>query len=294
MKNKSLQYMFPVLVLLLSLLACSEDDRLVADYDAPQELPSNLVPGTPLSDRILKLYDDYGIIIYTDTIGDRNYNDLVSEDGLSIGKRMPPDSAAALVYVNMIEDEFVMQIPEDKESLIFRNFYLYSNELSSGTSVYTKYDYLSYLWYNSNSDLTVGGVVNEGLDSLLLKQSFYYGLSGVLRADPVYTDAYYNKFTDAITDAEVYYWQVIDLEDAYSKGFLSDNQDLIKSGQQDFDLFAAWAATVPPLERDSLLNEHALLKQKYGLVTSMFRQEGIPLETINEAWQESKYNPKNN
>ncbi len=286
--------MFSVVVLLLFLLACSEEDKLVPDYNAPQELPSNLVAGTPLSDRILKLYDDYGIIVYTDTIGNRNYNDLVSEDGLQLGDRIPADTAAALVYIDMIEDEFVKLIPEDKKKYIFRNFYLYQNELSSGTSPSAKYDYLSYLWYNSNSDLTVGGIVDDSLDSLLLKQSFYYGLSSVLRSIPIYTDAFYYKFTEAVEDAGAYYWQVTDLETAYSLGFLTDNQDLIKSNQQDFDLFAAWASTVPPLERDELLNTHWLLKEKYDLVVSMFRQEGIPLEAINEAWQESEYNPLNN
>ena len=295
MRNIDLkQLILANLVILILAASCSDGDDLTADYIAPQELPPNLVAGTPLTDRILQLYDDYGIIVYTDTIGTRNYHDLVSEDALQIGTRLPPDTAAAILYVNMIEDEFVKQLPEDKRSLAFRNFYLYKNELSSGTSAYYMYDYISYLWYNSNADLTVGGVHDEELDTLMFKQTFYYGLSSALRNNPVYADAYYQPFVNLKTDAAVYYWQVYTLEDAYNKGFLTANQNLIKSNQQDFDLFAAWAATVPPAERDSLLDLYPLLKEKYNLVTAMFRQEGIPLEETNATWQESSYNPASN
>lgn len=280
-------------VFLFLTISCSEDaENLVADYKAPQELPPNLVAGTPLSDKLLQLYEDYGIIVYTDTIGERNYHDVLSEDALQLGTRIPADTAAAILYANMIEDEFIKELPDDKKNLIFRNFYLYKNELSSGSG-YSKYDYFSYLWYNSNADLTVGGLDSNNLDTLKLKQSFIYGLSGVLRADPVNKDNYYFPFTQLKTDAGVYYWQVTSQEIAYEKGFLSDNQNLIKSDQQDFDLYAAWSATVKPSTKDSILDIYPLVRQKYNLVNAMFRQEGIPLEQINQHWQESKYNPKN-
>ena len=91
----------------------------------------------------------------------------------------------------------------------------------------------------------------------------------------------------------VYYWQVTSLETAYETGFVSEDQNFIKSDPQDFDLIAAWAATVKPTYRDSILNKYSFLREKYDLVTGMFRKEGIPLEAINEEWQNSAYNPEN-
>lgn len=285
-----------MLLSLIFILSCSrKEEELIADYTAPQELPVNLVPGTPLNDRILKLYKDFGVIVYADTIiGARLYKDLVSEESLQIANRRPPHTEAALLYVNMIEDEFIDVLPTNKRNLIFRNFYLFENKLSSGTNPASNTDYISYVWYNSNSDLTVGGLNMETLDTIQLKQTFFYGLSNVLRNRPQNTQNYYQPFIQLKTNAGVYYWQVTDLTSAYKIGFLSDNQNLIKSDQQDFDLFAAWAVTTAPQQRDSILNENSLLRQKYNLVTAMFRQEGILLNDINNAWQMSPYNPLNN
>lgn len=285
-----------ILLSLISILSCSrKEEELMADYTAPQELPANLVAGTPLNDRILKLYKDYGVIVYADTaIGARLYRDLVSEENLQIANRRPPDKEAALLYVNMIEDEFIKVLPTSKRNLIFRNFYLFENKLSSGTNPASNTDYISYVWYNSNSDLTVGGLNAENLDTVQLKQTFFYGLSNVLRNRPLNIQNYYQPFIQLKTNATVYYWQVTDLTSAYNLGFLNKNQNLIKSDQQDFDLFAAWAATTVPQKRDSILNANSLLRQKYNLVTAMFRQEGIPLTDINNAWQMSPYNPSNN
>lgn len=285
-----------ILLSLISILSCSrKEEELMADYTAPQELPANLVAGTPLNDRILKLYKDYGVIVYADTaIGARLYRDLVSEENLQIANRRPPDKEAALIYVNMIEDEFIKVLPTSKRNLIFRNFYLFENKLSSGTNPASNTDYISYVWYNSNSDLTVGGLNAENLDTVQLKQTFFYGLSNVLRNRPLNIQNYYQPFIQLKTNATVYYWQVTDLTSAYNLGFLNKNQNLIKSDQQDFDLFAAWAATTVPQKRDSILNANSLLRQKYNLVTAMFRQEGIPLTDINNAWQMSPYNPSNN
>ncbi|MCK0132144.1 hypothetical protein MWU59_11600 [Flavobacteriaceae bacterium F08102] len=287
-------FKYAILTLLVSLAACSNETILQADYEAPNELPLNLVPGSPLNDRILELYDNFGIVVYTDVNNPRMYKDLVSEEGLIIGDRMAADTAAALVYIDMIEKEFVNTLPESMEDLIPRNFYLFKNELITGTSAYNKYEYLSKLWYNSNGDLTVGGLNNASLDSVKLKQTFYYGLSNILRNDPINMSAYYQPFVDLKTDAGVYYWQVYTLEGAYERGYLSDNQNLIKSHQQDFDLFAAWAATTPSDIREDLLSQYPLMRQKYNLVTAMFRQAGINLETVSEQWAESDFNPINN
>jgi hypothetical protein len=282
-------------ILLLGIFSCSSDEEnLIGDYDAPQELPSNLIAGSPLSDRILKLYDDYGIIVYTDSIvGDRMYSDLVSEEGLMISERLQADSLAAILYVNMIEDEFINILPEGSENLIFRNFYLFGNDLISGTSAWNSYEYISHVWYNSNADLTVGRIDDSNMDSLHYKKTFFYGLSKVLRSDPVNNENYYRPFVDYKTDAAVYYWQVNSLEDAYERGFLTANQNFIKSDQQDFDYFASWGATADPAEKDSLMALYPMIREKYSLVSQMFRQEGIPLEEINNKWQESPYNPKN-
>lgn len=295
MKNKHILFPLLGIISLLLIYSCSrKDEEIVADYNAPRELPANLVPGTPLNDRILRLYEDYGIIVYTDTtIGDRMYQDLVSEEGLQM-EHIPADTEAAIFYINMIEDEFINLLPDDKLGLVFRNFYLYKNQLSTGSGPYNQYEYISHVWYNSNADLTVGGLDNSTMDTVMLKQTFYYGLSSVLRGKPLNKENFYRPFVDLMNDARVYYWQVNSLEDAYERGFLSANQNLIKSDQQDFDLFAAWAATVDPVKRDSLLNLYPLLKSKYLLVTEMFRQEGIPLEEVNEEWQMSSYNPANN
>jgi len=286
---------FLITIVLLGLFSCSADEEdLIGDYSAPQELPSNLTAGTPLTDRILQLYDDYGIIVYTDTIvGDRMYRDLVSEEGLQISDRKPADSTAAILYVDMIEEEFINVLPEGREDLIFRNFYLFKNDLVSGTSAWSSYEYISHVWYNSNADLTVGGIDNAIMDSLHYKQTFFYGLSKVLRSDAVNNENYYRPFVDYKTDAAVYYWQVNSLEAAYERGFLTANQNLIKSDQQDFDLFAAWGATTDPEEMQALMDQYPMIRYKYELVAQMFRQEGIPLEEINEKWQASSYNPNN-
>lgn len=277
-------------VVLIGLVSCSsEEEDLTGDYSAPQELPVNLTPGTPLTDRILELYDDYGIIVYSDTIvGDRMFRDLVSEESLQIGNRLSADSTAAILYVDMIEDEFIKVLPEGREDLIFRNFYLYKNDLSSGS-----YEYISYVWYNSNADLTVGGIDKENMDSLHFKQTFFYGLSSVLRSDPVLMANFYRPFVDYKTDAGVYYWQVNSPEDGYERGFLTGSQSLIMTDQQDFDLYAAWGATTEPVEMEALMSQYPMIRDKYEFVSDMFRQEGIPLEEINEKWQESPYNPKN-
>jgi len=216
------------------------------------------------------------------------FRDLVSEESLQIGNRLSADSTAAILYVDMIEDEFIKVLPEGREDLIFRNFYLYKNDLSSGS-----YEYISYVWYNSNADLTVGGIDKENMDSLHFKQTFFYGLSSVLRSDPVLMANFYRPFVDYKTDAGVYYWQVNSPEDGYERGFLTGSQSLIMTDQQDFDLYAAWGATTEPVEMEALMSQYPMIRDKYEFVSDMFRQEGIPLEEINEKWQESPYNPKN-
>lgn len=290
----SLRFLILNLVL-LSIFSCSpEEESLTGDYTAPQELPSNLIAGTPLTDRILQLYDEYGIIVYTDTIvGDRMFRDLVSEEGLQISNRLPADSIAAILYVNMIEDEFIDILPEGREDLIFRNFYLYKNDLISGTSAFNSYEYISHVWYNSNADLTVGGIDKTDMDSVHYKQSFVYGLSSVLRSDALNMENFYRPFVDYKTDSGVYYWQVNSLEQGYERGFLTGNQNLIKTDQQDFDLYAAWGATTDPAVMETLMSQYPMIADKYALVSEMFRQEGISLDEINEKWQASPYNPNN-
>ncbi|WP_163518202.1 hypothetical protein [Gelidibacter japonicus] len=283
-----------LVVFTIYLASCSSESTLEADYVAPNELPDNIVAGTPLTDRILQLYNDFGIVVYTDVTDPRMYKDLVSEEALNIAsERMPADTVAALIYMDMIEKEFISSLPSDKAHVIPRNFYLFKNDLVAGTSASNSYEYISKLWYNSNGDLTVGSLKNVGLDSVKMKQTFYYGLSNILRNDPVNNSSFYSPFVDIKTDAAVYYWQVNSLEQAYEKGFLSANQNLIKSDQQDFDLFAAWAATTPPHIKDSVFNVSSLVKRKYDLVKSMFKQEGIDLDVVNQNWQESMFNPKN-
>lgn len=284
-----------LLVLTIYLASCSSETSLEADYVAPNELPDNIVAGTPLSDRILQLYNDFGIVVYTDTTDPRMYKDLVSEEALNISAdRIPADTTAALIYMDMIEKEFISSLPPDKINTIPRNFYLFKNDLIAGTSAFNSYEYISKLWYNSNGDLTVGGLKNVGLDSVKLKQTFYYGLSNILRNDATNANSFYSPFVAIKTDAAVYYWQVSSLDLAYEKGFLSSNQNLIKSDQQDFDLYAAWAATTPQHTKDSVFNISSLVKRKYDLVKAMFRQEGIDLDIVNQNWQESTFNPLNN
>ena len=294
--NKALQIVFLFGLLLATIASCSSDEEnLKADFTAPQELPSNLVPGTPFTDRALQLYNDYGIIIYSDTaaVGDRMYRDLVSEDGLRID-RVPPDSSAAILYMDMIESEFIDVLPEDKLNLIPRNFYLYKNYLISGTSAYNSVEYISYMWYNSSADLTVGGMDANEMDSLYYKKTFFYALSSALRLKPANAENFFSVFQTTKNDARVYYWQVNSMESAYEKGFMTDNQNMIKDDRLDFDLLAAWGATVDPEQRNALLAQYPLLRQKYALVAEMFRQEGIPLEEVNSKWQNSPYNPDNN
>lgn len=284
-----------LLVLPICLASCSSETSLEADYIAPNELPDNIVAGTPLSDRVLELYHDFGIVVYTDTTDPRMYKDLVSEEALNISSdRMPADTTAALIYMDMIEKEFISSLPPDMINTIPRNFYLFKNDLIAGTSAFNRYEYISKLWYNSNGDLTVGSLKNVGLDSTKMKQTFYYGLSNILRNDAVNVSSFYNPFVDIKTDAAVYYWQVNSLEQAYEKGFLSSNQNLIKTNQQDFDLYAAWAATTPSHTKDSIFNLYPMVKSKYNLVDGMFRKEGVDLEIVNQNWQESPFNPDNN
>lgn len=283
-----------LVVFTIYLASCSSESNLEADYVAPNELPDNIVAGSPLTDRILKLYNDFGIVVYTDVTDPRMYKDLVSEEALNIAsERMPADTLAALIYMDMIEKEFISSLPSDKIHVIPRNFYLFKNDLVAGASVPLSYEYISKLWYNSNGDLTVGSLKNVGLDSVKMKQTFYYGLSNILRNDPVNESSFYSPFVKIQTDAAVYYWQVTTLEQAYEKGFLSSNQNLIKSNQQDFDLYAAWAATTPVQTKDSVFNVSPLVKRKYDIVKAMFKQEGIDLDKVNQNWQESTYNPKN-
>lgn len=284
-----------LLVLTIYLASCSSEANLEADYVAPNELPENLIAGTPLSDRILKLYNDFGIVVYTDVKDPRMYKDLVSEEALTIAaERMPADSTAAMIYIDMIDKEFISSLPQDKVNIIPRNFYLFKNDLVAGTSVPLSYEYIAKLWYNSNGDLTVGSLKNVGLDSVKMKQTFYYGLANIFRNDPVNESSFYSPFVKIQTDAAVYYWQVTTLEQAYANGFLSSNQNLIKSNQQDFDLYAAWAATTPVQTKDSVFSVSPLVKRKYDLVKAMFKQEGIDLDKVNQNWQESTFNPKNN
>lgn len=284
-----------LLVLTIYLASCSSEANIEADYVAPNELPENLIAGTPLSDRILKLYNDFGIVVYTDVTDPRMYKDLVSEEALTIASdRMPADSTAAMIYIDMIEKEFISSLPQNKINIIPRNFYLFKNDLVAGTSVPLSYEYISKLWYNSNGDLTVGSLKNVGLDSVKMKQTFYYGLANIFRNDPVNESSFYSPFVKIQTDAAVYYWQVTTLEQAYANGFLSSNQNLIKSNQQDFDLYAAWAATTPVQTKDSVFSVSPLVKRKYDLVKAMFKQEGIDLDKVNQNWQESTFNPKNN
>ena len=283
-----------ILSLAIFAASCSSEGTLQPDYSAPNELPSNIVPGSLLNDRIIKLYTDFGIVVYTDVSNPRMYKDLVSEDGLNITTvRLSADTLAAMTYIDMIEKEFINILPADKLNIIPRNFYLFKDNLLVGTSA-NGFEYISKLWYNSNGDLTVGGLNSAQLDSVKLKQTFYYGLSNVLRNDVSNSTNFFTPFVDIQKNSGVYYWQVTSIDIAYQNGFLSSNQNLIKSDQQDFDLYAAWGATTPVRTKDSIFNLYPLIKRKYALVNAMFKQEGVDLKIVNQKWQESTYNPKNN
>ena len=81
------------------------------------------------------------------------------------------------------------------------------------------------------------------------------------------------------------------LDDAYEYGFLSDDQTKISTDQMDFDLFASWIVTTPSAEREALLDNYSLLREKYQIVSNMFRKEGVILEDISEKWMNSPLHP---
>lgn len=279
-----------ILAAITLFISCKKEGALQPDYTAPSELPDYLVPGTALNDSILQLYKDLGIVIYTNPADPRFVSDLVSNESLKINNRQPADTTPALLFIRMIREELYDQLPESKKYLTPRNFYFLKNLLITGTG-YSQYYYLSYLWYNSGSDVTIGGLNASNIDTTFFKEALYYALSGILRAQPE-NKTFYTKFLQTKTDAGFYYWQVNSLTSAYEHGFLSDNQSKIRADQLDFDLFAAWGATVKPNTRDSLMQIYPTLSAKYQIVASMFRSSGIPLEQINADWQESELNPE--
>lgn len=276
-------------LLTFGLLSCSDDNSLSADYEAPKLLPDNIKQGTPLGDARLALYNDYGIIVYTDPSNPRFTSDLVSEGFTRLDNPMPADTEAALLYIKMIRN-YADKFLDEKPKLVPRNYYFLKNKLKVG-NFYAKYYWYAYLWYNSKSDITVGRLNNADLDTTFLKASFYYGLSSILRSYPR-NSGFMVDFKTA-KESGGFYWQINSQEEAYKNGYLSANQSKIIADALDFDLFAAWAATAEPAVRDSLLNKYSLLKEKYLIVTSMFRQEGLKLEEINADWQASPLNPDN-
>lgn len=277
-----------ILLLINVLYSCSKEKIQIDPYQAPELLPDNLVPGDQMNDAILTLYDDLGIVVYTDTEDPRFRKDLVSDETLQLPERLPADTSAVLFYIKMIRDELYSVLPDDKKYLAPRNFYVLKSPLVSGTGYY-KYKYKSYLWSNSFADVTVGSLDETQLDTTLLKESLIYALSSVLRGQK-YNSGIFGQFQTAADDAG-YYWSVTSDEAAYSNGFITSDQGAILSDQQDFDSYAAWAATVNPNTRDSILTLYPGIATKYSLVSAVFRSEGIPLEQINEKWQDSPLNP---
>lgn len=290
MKKLGFYLLLPLLVTFS--LSCEKREQLQADFVAPPQMPTELKTGTPLGDAIQKLFDDYGTIVYTDPTNRRFSSDLVSSESLRITDRQPADTAAALVAIEMIRKELYDQLPANDKSLLPRNFYLLKNRLLDGTGA-SQIHYHGYLWTNSASDLTIGGLDNNALDLNYLKGSFFYGLAGVLRKIPKWA-SYYNNFMTIQSNAGTYYWQVTSLETGHTAGFITDSQAEIMSNALDFDRYAAWGATVAPAYRDSLLAARPLIANKYAQVAGLFRAAGIPLEEINSKWQSSPMNPKNN
>lgn len=286
MKNPYLYIVAPLLFILA--WACEKKETLEADFVAPPNMPAELVTGTPLGDAIQAMFDDYGVIIYTDPSARRFSSDLVSSESLRITDRQPADTAAALFAIKMLREELYALLPAGKKSMMPRNFYFLKNPLVDGTIPYR-----SYLWTNSASDLTIGSLDNSILDTTYLKGGFFYGLAGVLRKTPRLA-SFYNNFMALQTDAGTYYWQVTSLETGHAAGFVSGIQSEIQAHTLDFDVYAAWGATVEPEYRDSLFAARPLIASKYAQVSGIFRAAGIPLEEINSKWQASAHNPKNN
>lgn len=290
MKKTSI-YVFVSSLFLLG-TSCEKEKNLQGDFVAPPNMPAELVTGTPLGDAIQQMFDDYGVIIYTDPTLRRFSADLVSNESLRITDRQPADTAAALFAIKMLRNEFYDVLPPDKKSFMPRNFYFLKNRLLDGTGA-SQNHYHSYLWSNSVSDLTIGGLDNTALDTVYLKGSLFYGLSGILRKAPQWA-SYYNNFMSIQTNAGTYYWQVNSLATGHEAGFVTGSQSEIMSNALDFDLYASWGATVDPHYRDSLFAARPLIANKYAQVSGVFRAAGIPLEEVNNSWQASALNPKNN
>lgn len=289
--DRILIYILLGVISVISISSCEEEEELTADYQAPDNLPANLQPGSEMNDAILELYDELGIVVYTDTSSARFYDDLVSHGPTQLNSIVPADTAAVLFYISLIKDELYNLLPEDSKYLTPRNFYLLKSEILTGTGYY-KYGYKAFLWENSHADLTVGNIDASDLDSTYLKESLIYGLSAILRGQST-SISYYNNFQTAADDAG-YYWSVFDQQSAYSNGFVSGNQNEIMSDAMDFDIYAAWGVTTPPNVKDSLFSVYPNIEIKYNLVAGAFRTAGIPIDELNAAWQNSGYNPDNN
>ena len=288
MRNTIKQIVFGGMMLML-FAACKKDDNLVGDYQVPEELPAELVTGTPLGDSILALYNDLGVIVYTDVDAKRFTKDLVSEFNLTLrSAKVAADTAAIMLMIKMIREELYPDMPENNKNLLPRNFYPLKTPLITG-SVSVQYYYNSYLWANSMSDITIGEMNAQTITPLFIKKAFYYAMTSSLRSIPTLSN-YYSSFIQAKTDAAVYYWQVTSLTGAYERGYVTSDQRAISGNDTDFATFGAWAATVNPAERDQLLATYPLLARKYAFISSMYRDAGMPIEDINAAWQTSPNN----
>lgn len=292
--NKTVLFFVSSFVL-LSLLSCDDSSSLTASYEAPDRLPESLQTGTPLGDAQMSLFDDLGVATYINPENDRFRQDIVSDQGtINLENVSPPDSSAAMFAIEMARI-FYEELPDDKKDLMPRNFYFMKEPLQSGSG-FSAVSYEAYLWYNSTGDVTLGSLNAASLDTTQLKGSFYYALSSILR-NMSRNQGFYSDFQSVVesaNEAGKYYFYVQDQQTAYENGFVSADQSKISGDRLDFDMYAFWAITVEPQTREQVLDQYNYVNQKYQVVRSMFQQEGINLEELNEKWQSSPLNPDNN
>lgn len=281
--------------LFLGLLSCSDNPTLTPSFDAAQELPEGIKSGTPLGDARKDLFDDLGVVTYVNPQTTRFRKDLVSDqETINLGDASPPDSSAAILAIEMARGLYE-DLPEDKKNLMPRNLYFMKDPTQSGSGFFSVV-YESYLWTNSTNDVTIGSLNAAKLDTTQLKASYYYGLASILRnisRNPTFFTQFQNAVDEANEEGK-YYFYVRDQASAYENGFVSSNQSKIRGDRLDFDTYASWAVMVEPEVREEVLNQYSIVNQKYQIVRSMFQQEGISLEEINQEWQESPLNPDNN
>lgn len=296
-------------LLLLVVLMCAcrkEDDKLIADFEAPGPFPA-IEPGTTEASQIrFDIYEDYDIHIYYELSGEEAMttpNGRIQSNALKNTYVTKADEDRAVIFMKLMREMFDM-FSNNRDILKHRRYVLVSDlGLTTTADMYYSFGYNLDFRSEYNGSYVLGSVNDtKEFDLVLTKECLLYTFWGSSTFNYNYfipdnfkglsAGNYYDDLSDigsTIIRYDYSVWANKYYEDeAIAAGFVHPygTYAYANNPHQDWLSYVVWIISRPKAERDVLLATNSIFQRKYDIVVAyMLESYGMDMEALSTAWQ---------